>query len=85
MVGTRSESDPRQINSINDFLRAEYNFEYDNPFKSALKDMFWYRLDEMGAHFQADVNENQIRNLDSGAKKTIEQYSAEALEYFGYI
>ena len=52
--------------------------------KKALKDMFWYRLDGMGAHFQADVNENQIRNLDSGAKKTIERYSAKALEYFGY-
>ena len=49
------------------------------------KELVWYDWDDFGRHFRADVNENQINQLDDKQKEIILEHAYEVLEYFSYI
>jgi hypothetical protein len=44
----------------------------------------WYPISDIGAHFQKDVNSNQLANMSVGTKRRLERELQPLIEAFGY-
>lgn len=56
-------------------------FTLGNEFRK----LYWFPLEEIGAHLRADVNENQIAQLSEADRESFLRQARRSMEHFGYL